>query len=111
MKNLSKEQNEAIMNFLKGVYVPASRREDYDRLMRIVNTRDLLTLEKGDEGEELPFIHIDTKGKGSRETFQGFDFGYGRVLEVHAKYAHILSGSQLFRVLLDGVRNIFVWEC
>lgn len=111
MRNLNKEQNEAIMKFLKGVYVPASRRGEYERLMRIVNTRDLLTLEKGDEGEELPFIHIDTKGKGARETFQGFEFGYGKVLEVHAKYAHILSGSQLFRVLLDGVRNLFVWEC
>lgn len=111
MKNLKESQERAIKEFLEHIYVPNAFKNDYERLLRIVNTRDLMTLDEADRGEEVTFIHVITKGKGIRETFQGFTFGYGSVLKVTDKYAVVITGLDYYRVALDGVRNIFVWEC
>lgn len=110
MKDLKNEQKTAIDKFLAGVYVPAKAKDEYDSLLRVLATRDLMTLDAGDVGENVPFLHIITTGKGSRETFQGFELSTGFVVDVKSKYASVLCGKILHRVYLEGVRTLFLWE-
>lgn len=79
-----------LYEYLTGLYVPVSKREEFAQLLKIVNENDYKSIEDLDEKQNFrDSLVIETLGCGIRETFKGYKICRVDVGKVGVKMADI----------------------
>ena len=79
-----------LYEYLTGLYVPVSKREEFAQLLKIVNENDYKFIEDLDEKQIFrDSLVIETLGCGIRETFKGYKICRVDVGKVGVKMADI----------------------
>ena len=85
----NKARNSVVLEFLGGIYVPHGKQQEFDKLKKEVeNGLGIYDLGQADEGFTFDFLTIQTKGKGTRETYSGCRRWVGRVAQVKRFYLY-----------------------
>ena len=88
-------RNSDVLSFLGGIYVPHNKEQEFNKLKtEIKNGLCIYDLGQADEGYTFDFLTIQTKGKGTRETYSGCRRWVGRVAQVKRFYLYAFELGQ-----------------
>ena len=81
--------NEEVMILLDELYVPKKYKDSFSELVKMIGDDEIvrhIPNEKTPAYTRLPYIHIKTAGKGTRETFKGYERGFFEIIAIRGRY-------------------------
>ena len=84
------EKKRIMLELLERIYVPVGKVDEYSELCRFIHdpATILRPIQKADEGRSrVPLLVIYVRGRGARETFEGFGIVNADFNKVGAHYA------------------------
>ena len=85
------KRNEEILNYVDSLYIPTGKILEVRNLYELLASRPYRAIDNDDSGKMFPdALVIETKGRGSRETFRGYKIVRVDIGRVREKYAEIV---------------------